>query len=67
MPHPISPQCGKDKKLSADEVASERQEGIPREIGASESPGIVQTVSSLFSARVQMFFSEHIIEKLEKK
>ena len=38
MPHPISLQCGEDKKLSgAYEVAAERQEGIPRAMGASES------------------------------
>ena len=36
MPHPISLQCGEDKKLSgADVVAAERQEGIPRATGAS--------------------------------
>ena len=36
MPHPISLQCGEDKKLSgADVVAAERQEGIPRAMGAS--------------------------------
>ena len=36
VPHPISLQCGEDKKLSgADVVAAERQEGIPRAMGAS--------------------------------
>ena len=49
MPHPISLQCGEDKKLSgAYEVAAERQEGIPRAMGASESRALCELLSLFF-------------------
>ena len=49
VPHPISLQCGEDKKLSgACEVAAERQEGIPRAMGASESLALCELLSLLF-------------------
>ena len=39
MAEPISLHCGEDKKLSAGDVGGscERQQGIPRAMGASES------------------------------